>query len=446
MDLFSEKRILTVSQLTALVRGVLEENFQQVWVEGEISNLAQPSSGHCYFTLKDGTAQIRCVMFRGAARMLRFRPQDGMGLIARGRLSVYDQRGDYQLLVEYLEPKGVGALQLAFQQLKERLAREGLFDERHKKPLPLLPQRIGIVTSPTGAAIHDILHVLNRRFANLEILLYPVKVQGEGAGGEIAAAIREFNRHGQVDVLIVGRGGGSLEDLWAFNEEVVARSIHASKIPVISAVGHEVDVTIADLVADLRAPTPSAAAELVVGSKVELEERLILLEHRLQQAMRHCFADLRGRLTASTRALRDPTTLLGHAAQRVDDLAERLAQATRWGVAARKERLERRIGQLRMASPLLKVERGRELLISCQARNAAALCRQLDRNRERLAIAGSALHALSPLLTLGRGYAVVQKYPELAVVKDAGQLAAGDRLNVILQKGEVDCLVEKVKE
>src|SRR5512138_632406 len=196
MDLFSEKRILTVSQLTALVRGVLEENFQQVWVEGEISNLAQPSSGHCYFTLKDAGAQIRCVMFRGAARMLRFRLQDGMGLIARGRLSVYDQRGDYQLLVEYLEPKGVGALQLAFHQLKERLAREGLFDERHKKPLPLFPQRIGIVTSPTGAAIHDMLNVLNRRFTNLEILLFPVKVQGEGAGKEIASAIREFNRYG----------------------------------------------------------------------------------------------------------------------------------------------------------------------------------------------------------------------------------------------------------
>lgn len=444
MDLFSEKRILTVSQLTSLVRGVLEENFQQVWVEGEISNLAQPSSGHCYFTLKDAGAQIRCVMFRGAARMLRFRPQDGMGLIARGRLSVYDQRGDYQLLVEYLEPKGVGALQLAFQQLKERLAREGLFDERHKKPLPLLPQRIGIVTSPTGAAIHDILHVLNRRFANLEILLFPVKVQGEGAGEEIAAAIRDFNRYGQVDVLIVGRGGGSLEDLWAFNEEVVARAIHASKIPVISAVGHEVDVTIADLAADLRAPTPSAAAELVVGSKVELEELLVLLDHRLQQAMRHRFTDLRGRLTASARALRDPTTLLGHAAQRVDDLAERLAQATRWGLAARKERLERRIGQLRMASPLLKVERGRELLISCQARNEAALRRQLDRVRERLAIAASSLHALSPLLTLGRGYAVVQKYPELVLVKDAAQVAAGDRLLVILHKGEVDCLVEEV--
>ncbi len=444
MDLFSEKRILTVSQLTSLVRGVLEENFQQVWVEGEISNLAQPSSGHCYFTLKDSGAQIRCVMFRGAARMLRFRPQDGMGLIARGRLSVYDQRGDYQLLVEYLEPKGVGALQLAFQQLKERLAREGLFDERHKKPLPLLPQRIGIVTSPTGAAIHDILHVLNRRFANLEILLYPVKVQGEGAGEEIAAAIRDFNRYGQVDVLIVGRGGGSLEDLWAFNEEVVVRAIHASKIPVISAVGHEVDVTIADLVADLRAPTPSAAAELVVGSKVELEERLLLLDHRLQQALRHRFADLRGRLTASARALRDPTTLLGHAAQRVDDLAERLARAVHWGLAARKERLERRIGQLRMASPLLKVERGRELLLSCQARNEAALRRQLDRVRERLAVAASSLHALSPLLTLGRGYAVVQKYPEMALVKDAAQVAAGDRLSVILHTGEVDCLVEGV--
>lgn len=446
MDLFSEKRILTVSQLTALVRGVLEENFQQVWVEGEISNLAQPSSGHCYFTLKDAGAQIRCVMFRGAARMLRFRPQDGMGFIARGRLSVYDQRGEYQLLVEYLEPKGVGALQLAFQQLKERLAREGLFDELHKKPLPLLPQRIGIVTSPTGAAIHDMLNVLNRRFTNLEILLYPVRVQGEGAGAEIAAAIRDLNRHPMIDVMIVGRGGGSLEDLWAFNEEVVARAIHGSKIPVISAVGHEVDMTIADLVADLRAPTPSAAAELVVGSKAELEERVTLLSHRLQQAMQHRLAELRGRLTVSSRALRDPSTLLVHTAQRVDDLADRLAKGAKWAIAARKEQLMRQTGLLRLVSPLVRIERARELLIASQARNEAALRRQLDNSRERFSVAASALHALSPLRTLGRGYAVVQKYPEMAVIKDVRQVSGGDRLRLTFHNGVAVCRVEEAAE
>ncbi|HYV30560.1 MAG TPA: exodeoxyribonuclease VII large subunit, partial [Candidatus Binatia bacterium] len=227
MELFPDKRIVTVSQLTALVRGVLEENFEHVWVEGEVSNLAMPGSGHLYFTLKDAGAQLRCVMFRASARQLRFKPKDGMGLIVRGRMTVFEPRGDYQLIVEYLEPQGIGALQLAFVQLKERLAREGFFEESRKKPIPRLPQRIGIVTSATGAAIHDILHVLDRRFANVEVLISPVKVQGEGAAQEIAGAIRDFNRYRDIDVMIVGRGGGSLEDLWAFNEEAVARAIFA---------------------------------------------------------------------------------------------------------------------------------------------------------------------------------------------------------------------------
>src|SRR5512146_544692 len=318
MELFADKRILTVSQLTALVKGVLEENFEHVWVEGEVSNLAMPGSGHLYFTLRDAGAQLRCVMFRASARVLKFRPKDGMGLVVRGRLSVFEPRGDYQLIVEYLEPKGIGALQLAFVQLKERLAREGLFDEAHKKPLPKLPQRIGIVTSATGAAIHDILNVLDRRYANLEILLYPVRVQGEGAATEIAQAIRDFNRYREIDVMIVGRGGGSLEDLWPFNEEVVARAIYQSKIPVISAVGHEVDFTIADFVADLRAPTPSAAAELVVRSKAELDAEVVALVHRLEQGMRHRLANLRGEVIGLARSLKDPTMLLGHLAQRVD--------------------------------------------------------------------------------------------------------------------------------
>src|SRR5512136_2779310 len=270
MDIFADKRILTVSRLTALIRSTLEENFEHVWVEGEVSNLSTPSSGHLYFTLKDAGAQLRCVMFKGAVRNLRFRLKDGMGLILRGRITVYEQRGDYQLIAEYAEPLGIGALQLAFEQLKERLVREGLFDESRKKPLPVLPQRIGVVTSPTGAAIHDILTVVNRRFANVQILIVPVRVQGDGAAAEIAAAIDDVNRYGAVDVMIVGRGGGSLEDLWAFNEEAVARAIARSRIPVISAVGHETDYTIADFAADLRAPTPSAAAELAVKDRDEL--------------------------------------------------------------------------------------------------------------------------------------------------------------------------------
>ena len=264
------RRIYSVAELSLEIRNLLERQFPDVWVTGEVSNLRAAGSGHLYFTLKDETAQLRAVCFRNQARYLKFKPQDGLAVIARGRLSVYEARGEYQLYVEFLEPAGLGALQLAFEQLKQKLAAEGLFDPARKKPLPMLPRVIGVVTSPTGAVIRDILRILHRRFRNINVLIYPVKVQGEGAAQEIAQGIEYFNRQAPVDVMIVARGGGSLEDLWAFNEEVVARAIAASKIPVISAVGHETDFTIADFVADLRAPTPSAAAELVVRRKQDL--------------------------------------------------------------------------------------------------------------------------------------------------------------------------------
>jgi len=442
VELFGEKRILTVSQLTGLIRGVLEENFEHVWVEGEISNLAMPASGHLYFTLKDAGAQLRCVMFRASSRALKFRPRDGMGLIVRGRLTVYDQRGDYQLLVEYLEPQGLGALQMAFIQLKERLVKEGLFAEEHKKPIPRLPQRIGIVTSATGAAIHDILHVLNRRFANLEILLYPVRVQGEGAAAEIAGAIRDFNRLGLADVLIVGRGGGSLEDLWAFNEEMVARAIYQSRIPVISAVGHEVDFTIADFVADLRAPTPSAAAELVVRSKTELAAEVDSLAHRLRQAMGRRLAEFQGELQLLSRSLKDPTMLLGHLAQRVDELAARLDLAARGGQERRRERVTFLVNRLRLRNPALEVERGRELLQGLSNRAERAVARRLDMAREATAVCAGKLEALSPLATLARGYAIANRLPEGTVMRQSGQLAVGDRLSLRFFRGSARCLVE----
>ena len=257
-----EKHIYTVSEITRYMRAIIEDSFPAVWVEGEISNFVLHSSGHMYFSLRDSNAVLKSAMFSRANAKLKFRPKDGMKVICFGKMSLYEPRGDYQLIVEEIEPKGVGALQLQFQELKERLSKEGLFDESHKIPVPHLPTRIGIVTSPTGAAIHDILNVVRRRFANIEIIINPVRVQGEGAKDEIAEAIRDFNRFGAIDVMIVARGGGSLEDLWAFNEEVVARAIYDSELPVISAVGHEVDYTISDFVADLRAPTPSAAAEL----------------------------------------------------------------------------------------------------------------------------------------------------------------------------------------
>lgn len=444
MQIFAEKTIVTVSQLTSLVRGVLEDNFDHVWVEGELSNLAMPHSGHMYFSLKDADAQIRCVMFRASARALKFKPRDGMCFIVRGRLSVFETRGEYQLVVEYLEPKGVGALQLAFIQLKERLAKEGLFSQDHKKSLPLLPQRIGVVTSATGAAIHDILHILNRRFANVQVVLRPVKVQGDGAATEIAAAIADLNRFGGIDVMIVGRGGGSLEDLWAFNEEVVARAIYHSRIPVISAIGHEVDFTIADFVADLRAATPSAAAELVVKSKAELAGQLDALSHRLNLAMRRYLNEQWGELNALATSVKDPTLLLEHLSQKADYLEGRLRRAIRQLVIRHKETLYVLNNRLRLQHPGLQVERGRESLLVCRARLEKVTERHLDKYRQALAVNAGKLQALSPLATLSRGYSIVRHGPQGGVVMDASQLAPGNSVDIVFKKGCACCLVDRI--
>jgi len=445
MDIFAEKTILTVTRLTALLRGVLEENFEQVWVQGEVSNLSLPSSGHLYFTLKDSGAQLRCVMFKGAAKNLKFRLNDGLALIARGRISVYDQRGEYQLICEYLEPAGVGALQTAFVQLKERLAKEGLFDEGHKRPLPSFPHRIGVVTSSTGAAIHDILNVLKRRFASLEILLLPVRVQGEGAANEIARAVDDMNRLKLADVLIVGRGGGSIEDLWPFNEEVVARAIHRSHIPVISAVGHETDWTISDFVADLRAPTPSAAAELVIASSEELRGRMESLSHRLCLAMERQLARLEARLEAQRRALHDPTSLQGHLAQRVDDLTERLYLALENSVARRREQFERFQTTLLHHNPVRQADvlRQRIRLLSSQTERLMLL--RLEGLKQEFGSNAARLEVLSPLNTLSRGYAIATQKIDGKVVTDVAQLAAGKRLRIRFYRGSAECCVETVE-
>src|ERR1700758_3167425 len=295
-NLMPERRTWKVSELTAHIRELLESALPDVWVEGEVSNCHAAQSGHCYFTLKDSKAQIRCVCFRDQMRGLKFKPEDGLHITVRGALSVYDARGEYQIYVTNIEPVGLGALQLAFEQLKKKLQAEGLFEQARKKPLPVLPRCIGVVTSPTGAAIRDILRVLKRRFPNAHVRLYPVKVQGDGAAKEIATAVNYFTRAKFADVLIVARGGGSLEDLWAFNEEVVARAIFASEIPVITGVGHEADFTIADFVADLRAPTPSAAAEVVVRSRHEFERHIAEHQRRLVQQIRYWFSELRHRV------------------------------------------------------------------------------------------------------------------------------------------------------
>lgn len=445
MDIFSEKTILTVSRLTALLRGVLEENFEQLWVQGEVSNLSLPSSGHCYFTLKDSGAQLRCVMFKSSVKNLKFRPTDGMALIVRGHISVYDQRGEYQLICEYLEPSGVGALQTAFLQLKEKLAGEGLFAEEHKRALPRFPRRVGVVTSPTGAAIHDILNVLKRRFASLEVQIYPVRVQGEGASLEIARAIDDLNRMAEVDVLIVGRGGGSLEDLWPFNEEVVARAIYRSKIPIISAVGHETDWSICDFAADLRAPTPSAAAELVIASADELRSQVETLSRRLTRAVEHRLATLDASVGALRRALHDPRTMLGHLAQRVDDLNERLDLALFNSVKDRQQRFTRLENTLQYLNPVARINLLRQRVGLLTAQAEGIMAHKLDLNRQNFGASAARLEVLSPLKTLARGYAIAARDDNGQVVTDSADLEVGDPLLVTLHRGRARCRVESLE-
>ena len=444
MDIFSEKTILTVSRLTALLRGVLEENFEHLWVQGEVSNVSYPSSGHCYFTLKDSGAQLRCVMFKSAAKNLKFRLTDGMALIARGRISVYDQRGEYQLMCEYAEPAGIGALQTAFIQLKEKLSLEGLFAETHKTCLPRFPRKVGVITSPTGAAIHDILNVLQRRFASLEVLLYPVRVQGEGSAFEIAQAIDEMNRLAEVDVLIVGRGGGSLEDLWAFNEEVVARAVFRSKIPIISAVGHETDWSICDFVADLRAPTPSAAAEIVIASADELRSQLEALAHRLKRSVKNLLFEHSSRLQGLRRSLHDPRTMLGHLSQRVDDLSVRLETGLRVAATLRRGHFERLNDALQHNNPQVGIDIHRQRLALLAVRAEHSLTHHLELCRQRFGDNAARLDVLSPLKTLARGYAIASHGVTGKVVTDAAAVVVGEQLLLKLHRGRARCRVESL--
>ncbi|MGO8691075.1 MAG: exodeoxyribonuclease VII large subunit [Thermoguttaceae bacterium] len=406
-DLFPEEPaappILSVSELTAQIKDLLENSFPAVWVSGEISNLSRPQSGHCYLTLKDDRAQIRAAIWRGAAARVRFQLADGLEVVCQGHLDVYAPRGSYQLIIDQIEPKGMGALELALRQLREKLAREGLFDPARKRPLPRLVRRVGLVTSPTGAAIHDFLQVLGRRWRGADVLVLPTRVQGEGAAAEIAAAIGIANRlPTAIDCLVVARGGGSLEDLWAFNEEVVVRAIYASRIPVISAVGHEIDVTLSDLVADVRALTPSEAAELVAPAAEELLARLRQMHQRAVAAMRFRMAAGRGRLEAITRS-----RVFRRPLQRIEDLVRRLDEletsATR-GVRGRLERAQR----------------------------------QLD-------AAAAHLESLSPLAVLGRGYSLTQRTADGRVIRDAAELTAGQQITPRFARGEAISRVEEIR-
>ena len=436
-----------MSALSQQLARVMEEKFPAVWVEGEISNFKVYGSGHAYFTLKDEGAQLRCVLFRTRTRRVRFEPRDGLHVMAFGAIEIYAQRGDYSLVVELLEPKGVGALQLAFEQLKERLAREGLFDAGRKRPLPRFPRKIGIVTSPSGAAIRDMLRVIGRRFGEIHIVLAPARVQGEGAAAEVAQGIRELNALGGVDVIIVGRGGGSLEDLWAFNDEMLARTIAASKIPVISAVGHEVDFTIADFVADVRAATPSNAAELVVKEKRGIVDALGDLTGRLQRVMRRGLAAHRDRLERALgrRVLTDPGRPLRELERRLDDARVRLRQAALAALDRRAHRVELAGRGLRSLSPVARTLNGRRALIDLQGRLERGMHRALDRSRHRLGAGAGRLDSLSPLAVLSRGYSLTRT-ADGRIVRTWRDVAAGDAVNVLLHHGSLDCRVDATRE
>ncbi|MBP1714450.1 MAG: Exodeoxyribonuclease large subunit [Deltaproteobacteria bacterium] len=440
----SSRSILTVSQLTSEIRSLLERSFENVWVEGEISNLRLPGSGHLYFTLKDEKAQIRGVMFRLQNRLLKFEPRDGLQVIGYGRVTVYEPRGDYQIILDYLEPKGLGALQLAFEQLKEKLAAEGLFDPARKRPIPHLPQRIGIVTSSTGAAIRDILHIIDRRFANVQVLLYPVRVQGQGAAQEIAQAIQALNQLPEVDVMIVGRGGGSLEDLWAFNEEIVARAISSSRIPVISAVGHEIDFTIADFVADLRASTPSAAAELVVRNKVELVQNLENLKRALLQSFRTMLEMQQEHLFSMRERLTDPRRRLSDQRIRLDDLSSRLAYSLNQGLRHQQDRFRLQRGSLLLLNPAKRLEEYSEKFAQVMRRLTVSLQRELRISRQRIEGVMGKLFTLSPLGVLERGYSITRLLPSHEIVRQAEDLEANSLVSVKVHRGEFTARVEGV--
>ena len=398
----TQQRIYSITELTRQIKFLLESHFPNVWVKGEISNFKLHSSGHMYFSLKDENAQLPCVMWRGRNNLLFFMPKDGMKVVAQGNVTVYEKRGYYQFEVLELQPAGIGELQLAFEQLKQRLKAEGLFEAEHKKPIPAYPERIGIVTSATGAAIRDLVTVVGRRFPSVQLILNPVRVQGDGAAEDIARAIDEFNEYGQVDVLIVGRGGGSLEDLWPFNEEVVARAIFRSKIPIISAVGHEVDFSISDFVADLRAPTPSAAAELVVRNRDELLSTLQAMVQKMYRLLKEKIRYYRDKVNylESSYALRRPADVIKEYNQRLDELTRTME---------------------------------------------TALTHQIERERARITALTKHLENLNPLSIMKRGYSICYREQDGHIIIDAVQLQEEDKIRVQFAKGQIRGTVDEVQ-
>lgn len=438
----NDRDIYTPARLNREARTLLERGFGSLWLEGELSNLSKPSSGHWYFSLKDESAQLRSAMFRQRNMLVNFAPKDGMRVLVRGRVSLYEPRGDYQFLADVMEEAGEGALRRQFEQLKAKLAAAGLFAPEHKQKLPELPTRIGVITSPTGAAIRDILHILKRRFPGIPVLIYPVPVQGTGAAEQIAGAIRLADRRKDCDVLILSRGGGSLEDLWSFNEEVVARAIYDCRIPLITGIGHEVDFTIADFVADVRAPTPSGAAELVVPDRQTWLQSLYVLQRRLVNGLRRHLSQHQQSFVYLQRRLQQlhPGVQLRQRAQRLDELEQRLIRALQFDLEQRKHLLGLQMARLQGQSPALRLANARAQLQQLQVRMHTLLREQQERLRSRLMIATRTLDALSPLATLTRGYAIVSDAQGHAVV-DAARLQVGEPIKARLAKGRVSATV-----
>ena len=438
--------IYSVSRLNREAKTLLESSFPPIWIEGEISNLSRPASGHVYFSLKDAQAQVRCAFFRQYQRLTGITLKDGLHVLARARVSLYEGRGDYQIIVEYLEEAGEGALRRALDALKQRLAQEGLFDNAHKQPLPRLSRRIGIVTSPSGAVLHDMLTTLKRRFPAINVLVYPVPVQGEGAAEKIAAAIRLAGERRDCDALILARGGGSLEDLWPFNEEIVARAIYACPVPIVSGVGHETDFTIADMAADVRAPTPTAAAEMLSPDQMEWLAQFERYESRLVAGMRGHLRGRSQRLDWLGVRLIHPRNRLVLLQQRLTMLFQRLrlAQTTQRRQAGAE--LQAAIARLHRHSPLPRLHALDASNRHCYARLVSAMKRRLERANDRLRQIMPTLHALSPLATLERGYAIVQRPDTGVIVVDAASVTPGERVHTRLGRGYLDCLVERTRE
>lgn len=439
-------KIYSIQELTKEIQDLLEGRFDFIWVEGEISNFSTPVSGHYYMVLKDEKAQIRAVMFRLQTRYLRFLPEDGMKVIAQGRIGVYPPRGEYQIILDYLEPMGVGALALAFEQLKKKLAAQGLFDKAIKRPLPFLPQRVAVITSPTGAAIRDFLKIIRRRFANIEIIVVPVRVQGDEAAMDMVKALELVNRELKVDVIVLTRGGGSLEDLWAFNQEDLALAIRRSELPVVSAVGHEIDLTISDLAADLRAPTPSAAAELIVAEKESLINRVNEMRERLIARMGlHLKHHTQG-LDVLGRGLKDPRKRLADTWLRLDEIHTRLVRIMGLTVRDWQKRLGAERRNLFLHSPMGLISSMGQRLEFQKRSLGRAMKRHLGQKGMAISLLEKGIQDLSPLSVLRRGYSITRKLPERIILKDTSNVQKGDQVQVLLSEGELGCKIEKIEE